>query len=115
MSIETLNGTFQEYHVPELSTDIVEIWDRMAGDLDNADARVVQVSLPHTQQSIVCYTVLCCSEVASNMARYDGVEFGHRADDDSSTEALYAQTRHEGFNEVVRGRILAGTYLLQKE
>ena len=101
--------------MPELNPDIVDIWNKLADDLDNSDARVVPVSLPNTQHSIVCYTVLCCSEVASNMARYDGVEFGHRADDDSSTEALYAQTRHEGFNEVVRGRILAGTYLLQKE
>ena len=46
------------------------------------------------------------------VTRYDGVEFGHRAKAEESTDALYAATRHEGFNEVVRGRILAGNYFL---
>lgn len=43
---------------------------------DREGARVVQVSLPHTQYSIVCYHILCCVEVASNMARFDGLEYG---------------------------------------
>ena len=47
--------------------------------------------------------------------RYDGIEFGHRAAADESTDALYALTRHEGFNDVVRGRILAGNYFLLKK
>ena len=47
--------------------------------------------------------------------RYDGIEFGHRAENVESTEALYAATRHEGFNDVVRGRILAGNYFLLRK
>ena len=43
---------------------------------DDAGAKVTEVSLPHTQYSILCYSVLCCAEVASNMSRYDGIEYG---------------------------------------
>ncbi|TTS81758.1 Glutamyl-tRNA(Gln) amidotransferase subunit A, mitochondrial [Bagarius yarrelli] len=82
---------------------------------ERAGARVCEVSLPHTQYSIVCYHVLCCCEVASNMARFDGLQYGHRSSIESSTEALYATTRHEGFNDVVRRRILSGNYFLLKQ
>ncbi|XP_019647760.1 PREDICTED: glutamyl-tRNA(Gln) amidotransferase subunit A, mitochondrial-like [Branchiostoma belcheri] len=107
-------GIPKEYHAPHLSEETLSTWKRAADMLEDAGARVSQVSLPHTPYSIVCYSVLCAAEVASNMARYDGLEFGHRGSDHSSTEALYAQTRHEGFNDVVRGRILAGNYFLLK-
>ncbi|XP_035685707.1 glutamyl-tRNA(Gln) amidotransferase subunit A, mitochondrial-like [Branchiostoma floridae] len=107
-------GIPKEYHAPHLSAETLNTWQRAADLLEDAGARVSQVSLPHTPYSIVCYSVLCAAEVASNMARYDGLEFGHRGSDHSSTEALYAQTRHEGFNDVVRGRILAGNYFLLK-
>ncbi|XP_066283764.1 glutamyl-tRNA(Gln) amidotransferase subunit A, mitochondrial-like [Branchiostoma lanceolatum] len=107
-------GIPKEYHSPHLSAETLNTWKRVADLLEDAGARVSQVSLPHTPYSIVCYSVLCATEVASNMARYDGLEFGHRGSDNSSTEALYAQTRHEGFNDVVRGRILAGNYFLLK-
>lgn len=49
------------------------------------------------------------------MARYDGIEYGHRADDDRSTEELYAKTRAEGFNSVVKNRILSGNYFLLRK
>lgn len=70
------------------------------------------MSLPHTEYSIVCYSILNQCEVASNMARYDGIEFGFRADENISTEKLYATSRSIGFNEVVRNRILTGNYFL---
>lgn len=108
-------GIPKEYHAPGLSEETVEQWSRVADMLERAGARVEQVSLPHTQYSIVCYHVLCCAEVASNMARFDGLEYGHRSKIDSSTEALYASSRHEGFNDVVRGRILSGNYFLLKQ
>lgn len=68
--------------------------------------------MPHTKYSIVCYSILNQCEVASNMARYDGIEYGFRADEDASVEKLYAETRRIGLNEVVRHRILAGNYFL---
>ena len=66
----------QEYHAPGLSQETLEQWSRVADMFESAGARVEQVSLPHTQHSIVCYHVLCHAEVASNMARFDGLEYG---------------------------------------
>ncbi|XP_073323294.1 glutamyl-tRNA(Gln) amidotransferase subunit A, mitochondrial [Pagrus major] len=108
-------GIPKEYHAPGLSEETLVQWSRVADMFERAGARVVQVSLPHTQYSIVCYHVLCHAEVASNMARFDGLEYGHRSPVNSSTEAMYASTRHEGFNDVVRGRILSGNYFLLKK
>ncbi|XP_076848229.1 glutamyl-tRNA(Gln) amidotransferase subunit A, mitochondrial [Brachyhypopomus gauderio] len=108
-------GIPKEYHGPGLSADTLAHWDRVAAVFERAGARVTEVSLPHTQHSIVCYHVLCCAEVASNMARFDGLQYGHRSEVDSSTDALYATTRHEGFNDVVRRRILSGNYFLLKQ
>ncbi|XP_072408786.1 glutamyl-tRNA(Gln) amidotransferase subunit A, mitochondrial [Chiloscyllium punctatum] len=108
-------GIPKEYHAPGLSSEVLKTWIKAADLFENAGARVFEVSLPHTQYSIVCYHVLCTTEVASNMARFDGLEYGHRSEIESSTEALYAATRHEGFNDAVRGRILAGNYFLLKQ
>uniref|UniRef100_A0A667XBP8 Glutamyl-tRNA(Gln) amidotransferase subunit A, mitochondrial n=1 Tax=Myripristis murdjan TaxID=586833 RepID=A0A667XBP8_9TELE len=108
-------GIPKEYHAPGLSQETLAQWSRVADMFERAGARVEQVSLPHTQHSIVCYHVLCHAEVASNMARFDGLQYGHRSEVDSSTEAMYASTRHEGFNDVVRGRILSGNYFLLKQ
>lgn len=108
-------GIPKEYHAPGLSKEMLAQWSRVADMMERAGARVEQVSLPHTQHSIVCYHVLCHAEVASNMARFDGLEYGHRSSVDSSTEAMYSTTRHEGFNDVVRGRILSGNYFLLRQ
>ncbi|XP_006810046.1 glutamyl-tRNA(Gln) amidotransferase subunit A, mitochondrial-like, partial [Neolamprologus brichardi] len=104
----------QEYHAPGLSEETLAQWSSVADLFEEAGARVERVSLPHTQYSIVCYHVLCHAEVASNMARFDGLEYGHRSQTDGSTEVMYASSRHEGFNDVVRGRILSGNYFLLK-
>ena len=67
---------FQEYHAPGLSAEVCNAWQEAADMFDKAGAKVTQVSLPYTEYSINCYVVLNCCEVASNMARYDGIEFG---------------------------------------
>lgn len=105
-------GVPREYHCTGMSAEVVDVWRDVADRLDALGAVVSSVSLPHSRYSTECYSILNCCEVASNFARYDGLEYGHRADDDSSTEALYAASRHEALNEVVRGRILAGNYFL---
>ncbi|GAU91760.1 hypothetical protein RvY_03956 [Ramazzottius varieornatus] len=107
-------GIPQELNVPEYQP-YLGFWRSVAERLEEHGAEVVPVSLPHSEYANACYTVLCACDVASNMARYDGVEFGHRSTaSDVSTNAMYAATRHEGFNEVVRGRILAGNFFLLK-
>ncbi|XP_015328313.1 glutamyl-tRNA(Gln) amidotransferase subunit A, mitochondrial isoform X1 [Bos indicus] len=108
-------GIPKEYLTPELSSEVQSLWSKAANLFESEGAKVTEVSLPHTSYSIVCYHVLCTSEVASNMARFDGLEYGHRCDSDVSTEAMYAATRREGFNDVVRGRILSGNFFLLKE
>ncbi|XP_032194803.1 glutamyl-tRNA(Gln) amidotransferase subunit A, mitochondrial isoform X2 [Mustela lutreola] len=108
-------GIPKEYLAPELSGEVRSFWSKAANLFESEGAKVIEVSLPHTSYSIVCYHVLCTSEVASNMARFDGLEYGHRCDINVSTEAMYAATRREGFNDVVRGRILAGNFFLLKE
>lgn len=108
-------GIPQEYHFQGLSDEILQAWISTAELFEKAGAKLVTVSLPYSRHSIACYTVLNNCEVASNFARYDGIRYGHRAQNAESTEALYAQSRHEGFNDVVRGRILAGNYFLLKK
>lgn len=76
----------QEYHAPGLSADTLAQWTRVASLFERAGARVHEVSLPHTQYSIVCYHVLCCCEVASNMARFDGLQYGEIKDRQSARE-----------------------------
>lgn len=66
----------QEYHGPGLCPQVLEAWRRAADMFEDAGAKVTQVSLPHTQYSILCYTILCCCEVASNFSRYDGIQYG---------------------------------------
>jgi len=108
-------GVPQEFRCEGMSEEVVEVWSEVADLLERGGAEVVPVSLPHTELAIPCYSVINPCEVASNMARYDGLQFGHRADVATSTEDLFAETRAQGFNEVVRGRILAGNYFLLKQ
>lgn len=77
--------------------------------------QVQEVSMPHMQYSIICYSILNPCEVASNFTRYTGVEYGLRNESGHSMEAMYALTRSAGLSEVVRGRILAGNYFLLRE
>lgn len=105
-------GIPEEYHCAGLDAEVLQTWRKVADLLEQAGARVERVSLPNTAASIFVYTILNQCEVASNMSRYDGIEFGHRAEDAASTEQLYARTREEGFNAVVKSRILAGNYYL---
>ncbi|XP_037082311.1 glutamyl-tRNA(Gln) amidotransferase subunit A, mitochondrial-like [Pollicipes pollicipes] len=105
-------GVPREYHCPGVDSQVLDAWEAAAAELAAGGATVRQVSLPHTQHSIACYSVLNAAEVASNMARYDGVEFGFRSTEHASTEAMYADGRRRALNEVVRGRVLAGNYFL---
>merc|ERR1719336_735757 len=106
-------GIPQEFHCEGLDAEVISAWSEVASLLDNLGAKVVPVSLPHTHLAIPCYSVLNPCEVASNMSRYDGLEYGLRGNG-ASTEDMFADGRARGFNEVVRGRILAGNYFLLK-
>lgn len=108
-------GIPREYNCEGLSTEVLEIWTKVADLLESQGATVKEVSMPYTSSSIFVYSILNQCEVSSNMSRYDGIEYGHRADDETSTEHLYAKSRAEGFNGVVKNRILAGNYFLLRK
>ncbi|PZC78236.1 hypothetical protein B5X24_HaOG202487 [Helicoverpa armigera] len=105
-------GIPREYHCEGMSNEVIEAWSYVTDLLEKEHATIRSVSMPHTSVSIAVYSILNQCEVASNMARYDGIEYGLRANANNSTEELYATTRHAGFNKVVRSRILAGNYFL---
>jgi aspartyl-tRNA(Asn)/glutamyl-tRNA(Gln) amidotransferase subunit A len=108
-------GIPREYHCDGLSSEVHEAWMKIADYLEQNGAIVKEVSMPYTSASIFIYSILNQCEVSSNMSRYDGIEYGHRADEHASTESLYAKTRAEGFNSVVKNRILAGNYFLLRK
>lgn len=105
-------GIPKEYHCKGLSTDVLTTWIKVADMLEDAGAKVVEISMPNTESSIFVYTILNQSEVSSNMARYDGIEYGYRTKEWSSTEQFFAINRQIGFNSVIKNRILCGNYFL---
>lgn len=108
-------GIPKEYKVDSISEEMQTCWDEIASLLQEAGAKIVPVSLPHTEYSIVCYSVINRCHVASNMARYDGIKYGYRADSATSTREMYVESRSKGFNDVVKGRIFTGNFFLLKE
>jgi aspartyl-tRNA(Asn)/glutamyl-tRNA(Gln) amidotransferase subunit A len=73
---------------------------------------VVDVSLPHGKYALACYYIIADAEASSNLARYDGVKYGHRSKNASDIRTMYTRTRDEGFGAEVKRRVLLGTYVL---
>jgi len=71
-----------------------------------------EISLPHTDYALAAYYIICTAEASSNLARYDGVRYGHRGGDYSGIVDMYRKTRTEGFGPEVKRRIMLGTYAL---
>lgn len=105
-------GVPREFRIDGLPEDIACLWDTAIATLERAGAIVTEVSLPFTDVALATYYVLVCAEASSNLARYDGVRYGHRTDAAGGLDAMIAQTRAEGFGDEVRRRVLAGTYVL---
>lgn len=93
---------------PEIRRAVLNLAERLRAD----GYRIVDVSLPNALYAIAAYYIICCAEAASNLARYDGVKYGHRAESTDDLLAMYARTRAEGFGPEVKRRILLGTYVL---
>lgn len=89
----------------------------MISHLQNRGHRIVPISLPHTKHALSAYYVLAPAEASSNLAKYDGVRYGHREEKDRSDdeEILFAPTRQAGFGDEVRRRILMGAYALSSK
>lgn len=109
-------GIPKEYNHPNLSSDSLAAWKAAADLLQAAGCQIVDVELKHTDYSIVCYHILAETDIASNMARFDGVTFGHRTSQDVSTfNDLLAFSRSESLNDTVRRRIFVGNYYNVRE
>ncbi|MBU1361191.1 MAG: Asp-tRNA(Asn)/Glu-tRNA(Gln) amidotransferase subunit GatA [Gammaproteobacteria bacterium] len=86
--------------------------DAALAEYEKLGARRVEISLPRTELSIPVYYVLAAAEASSNLSRFDGVKFGHRASHYRDLADMYAKTREEGFGDEVKRRIMIGTYVL---
>ena len=94
-----------------MSRDLLALWDRGKEWLTAAGTEMVPVSLPHTKYALPTYYIVAPAEASSNLARYDGVRYGFRAEGETLQE-MYENTRGEGFGAEVRRRVLIGTYVL---
>jgi len=107
-------GIPKEYRMDGMPAEIEKLWEDGTAKLRDAGAEIVDISLPHTKYALPAYYVIAPAEASSNLARYDGVRFGHRASmaaGDGITE-MYEKTRAEGFGPEVQRRIMVGTYVL---
>ncbi|MFK7896973.1 MAG: Asp-tRNA(Asn)/Glu-tRNA(Gln) amidotransferase subunit GatA [Myxococcota bacterium] len=109
----TVIGLPEEYFVEEgVDPGVLGRVKEAIGVLEEAGAKVVPVSLPHTQYTIAAYYLIATAEASSNLARFDGVRYGHRADQPKDLADLYHRSRSEGFGSEVQRRIILGTYVL---
>jgi aspartyl-tRNA(Asn)/glutamyl-tRNA(Gln) amidotransferase subunit A len=105
-------GVPLEYFEDGLDPDVQAGVELGIQELANAGAEIVHISLPHTQYAIPTYYVIATAEASSNLARYDGVRYGLRADDAKTLSEMYRRTRDAGFGAEVKRRIMLGTYVL---
>ncbi len=105
-------GIPREYRADGMADEIEGLWRQGIAWLREAGAEIVDVSLPHTKYGLPTYYIVAPAEASSNLARYDGVRFGYRAERGEDLRELYDNTRAEGFGAEVRRRILIGTYVL---
>ncbi|PTE12903.1 Asp-tRNA(Asn)/Glu-tRNA(Gln) amidotransferase subunit GatA [Pseudogemmobacter blasticus] len=107
-------GIPREYRMDGMPAEIEALWTRGIEMMRDAGAVIRDISLPHTKYALPAYYVIAPAEASSNLARYDGVKYGHRAklaQGDGITE-MYEKTRAEGFGPEVQRRVMIGTYVL---
>ncbi len=104
-------GIPKEYRVDKMPTEIDDLWKKGIEYLKDAGAIIKNISLEHTMYALPAYYIVAPAEASSNLARYDGVKYGHRARGKNLIE-MYENTRSEGFGNEVKRRILIGTYVL---
>jgi len=104
-------GIPKEYRVDKMPSEIDDLWKKGIEYLKDAGAIIKNISLEHTMYALPAYYIVAPAEASSNLARYDGVKYGHRAKGKNLVE-MYENTRSEGFGNEVKRRILIGTYVL---
>jgi aspartyl-tRNA(Asn)/glutamyl-tRNA(Gln) amidotransferase subunit A len=105
-------GVPAEYFGEGLNPETRDAVQAVITSLESEGAELIDISLPHMQHAIATYYLIATSEASSNLARYDGVKFGFRAENAQGLMDMYRKTRSEGFGAEVKRRILLGTYAL---
>ncbi len=105
-------GLPKEYFIEGMDPEVEKAVRDAVKTLEGLGAKVVEVSLPHTDYAVATYYILATSEASSNLARYDGVKYGYRTQLPKDLMDMYMKTRHEGFGPEVKRRIMLGTYAL---
>lgn len=104
-------GLPKEYFIDGLDPDVQKAMAAAIETYRRLGAEFVDISLPHTDYAVATYYLIATAEASSNLARYDGVRFGHRAKADGLLD-MYTKSRSEGFGAEVKRRIMLGTYAL---
>jgi aspartyl-tRNA(Asn)/glutamyl-tRNA(Gln) amidotransferase subunit A len=105
-------GVPREYFGPGLASDVEQAVRAALREYEKLGATLVDISLPKTELSIPVYYVIAPAEASSNLSRFDGVRYGHRAKEYTDLSDMYKKTRAEGFGDEVKRRILVGAYVL---
>ena len=105
-------GIPKEFFGEGLSADVRAAVDAALKEYEKLGAKLVSISLPRTELSIPVYYVIAPAEASSNLSRFDGVKFGHRAQHYTDLNDMYKKTRAQGFGDEVKRRIMIGTYVL---
>ena len=105
-------GLPKEYMIEGIDPQVKTAIDDAVKQLQSLGAEIVDVSLPHTDYAIAAYYIIATAEASANLARFDGVRYGHRAENPKDLLDHYGRTREEGFGAEVKRRIILGTYVL---
>jgi aspartyl-tRNA(Asn)/glutamyl-tRNA(Gln) amidotransferase subunit A len=105
-------GIPKEYFIEGMDREVEEAVKDAIQVLEGLGMEVKEVSLPHTEHAVAVYYLIAPAEASSNLARYDGVKYGYRAEGDQGLLDMYRHSRSEGFGTEVKRRIMLGTYAL---
>ena len=105
-------GIIKEFNISDLDPDVQARFEDSRKNYESLGAQFVEVSLPNISASVPTYYSIAPAECSSNLSRFDGVRFGHRAENTTDLNDLYIKSRSEGFGDEVKRRILIGTYAL---
>ena len=105
-------GVPKEYFIEGINEDVRNIIESILEEMKKNGAEIIDISLPHTDYAVAVYYIIAPAEASSNLARYDGVKFGFRAEKFEDLIDMYKKTRAEGFGNEVKRRIMLGTYAL---
>ena len=105
-------GVPKEYFTDGIEPQVRAALDAAVAHFASLGVEIVEVSLPHTEYAVATYYLIASAEASANLARFDGVRYGHRAENPRDLLDLYGRTREEGFGPEVKRRVILGTYVL---